>query len=73
MAVGRESLIDLLPVGGMAEQSGSGAPVEAVLTLADFDADIGKGAAADRSGGTAYGDADELIAGLSRLAACSTP
>ena len=42
--------------------------VDEALTLSDFDADIGKGAAADRSNGTFYASTEELIAGLSKLA-----
>ena len=38
------------------------------LALSDFDADIGKGAAAGLSDGTFYASTNELIAGLSKLA-----
>ena len=42
--------------------------VEEALTLADFDADIGKGVAADLSDSTIYASTDELLAGLSEQA-----
>ena len=42
--------------------------MDETLTLSDFDADIGKGAAADHSDGTFYASTEELIAGLSKLA-----
>ncbi len=41
---------------------------EETLTLSDFDADIGKGAAADLSDCTFYASTEELIEGLSKLA-----
>ena len=47
--------------------------VEEELTLADFDADIGKGAAADLSDGTFYASTDELLAELSTQAESSGP
>ena len=45
-----------------------GETVDEALTLSDFDADIGKGTAADLSDGTFYASTEELIAGLSELA-----
>lgn len=42
--------------------------VEEALNLADFDADIGKGAAADLSDCTFYTSTDELLAGLNTQA-----
>ena len=44
---------------------------EEALTLADFDADVGKGAAADLSDCTFYASTDELLAGLSAQAESS--
>ena len=44
---------------------------EEALTLVDFDADIGKGAAADLSDCTFYASTDELLAGLSAQAKSS--
>ncbi len=71
MAVGQEHLIE--PSTGSAKFANAestrldGEAAQEALTLSDFDADIGKGAAADLSNGTFYASSEELIAGLSKL------
>lgn len=61
VGVGQEHLIE--PSPGVVKEEAA----EEALTLSDFDADIGKGAAADLSNGTFYANTEELITGLSRL------
>ena len=77
MAVGQEHLIE--PSTGSvkfddAEPTWLDEEVEdEALTLSDFDADIGKGAADDLSNGTFYPSTEELIAGLSELGEAAAP
>lgn len=72
MLVGKEQLREPTPGSIKLEEAEPARldedAVDEALTLSDFDADIGKGAAADRSSGTFYASTEELIAGLSNLA-----